>query len=70
MWRRKGEGRGGVLTLKATGILNYDDEPGGTMLVDACNVFNELIRLEMLWTVHHRWLARARFAFNCYRRWV
>ena len=23
----------------------------------------------MLWTVHHRWLAGARFAFNCYKHW-
>ena len=36
----------------------------GTMLVDAHNGFNELSRLEMLWTVRHRWPAGARFAFN------
>ena len=24
----------------------------------------------MLWTVRHRWPARAIFAFNCYRNWA
>ena len=24
----------------------------------------------MLWTVRHRWPARARFAFNCYKYWA
>ena len=45
-------------------FLTQDAEPSGTMLVDACNGFNELSRLEMLWTVWHRWLAGARFTFN------
>ena len=26
--------------------------------------------MEMLWTVHHRWSAGARFAFNCYKHWA
>ena len=46
------------------------NEPSGTTLVDACNGFNELSRLEMLWTVRHSWTARARFVFNCYRHWA
>ena len=37
------------------------------MLVDACNGFNELIRLEILWTVWYCWPAGVRFAFNSYR---
>ena len=40
------------------------------MLVDACNGFNELIHLEMLWTGWHCYLAGAGFVFNCYRHWV
>ena len=24
----------------------------------------------MLWTVQHHWLARVRFALNCYKHWV
>ena len=33
------------------------------------NGFNELIRLEMMWTVQHIWLVGASFAFNCYKHW-
>ena len=40
------------------------------MLVDACNGFNKLSRLSMLWTVRHRWPVGARFTFNCYRHWA
>ena len=53
-----------MLALEATGILTQDAEPGGTTLVDACNGFNELSCMEMLWTVRHRWLTGAKFAFN------
>ena len=56
--------------MEATGLLNQDAEPGGTTLVDALNVFNELSRLAMLWTVCHCWTAEARFTFNCYRHWA
>ena len=52
----KGGGGGGVrglLVLESTGILTQDAEPGETMLVDAHNGLNEVIRLAMLWTVHH-----------------
>ena len=59
----------GLLALEATGILTQDNEPGGTTLVDACNGFNELSRLEILWTVRHLWPVGARFAFNFYRHW-
>ena len=46
-----------MMVLEATGILNQDAKTFGTMLLDAHNVFNELIRLEMILTVRHRWLA-------------
>ena len=52
------------MALEATGILTRDVGPGGTTLVDACNGFNDLIRLAMLWTVRHLWLVGVRFAFN------
>ena len=48
---------GGLLALEATGILARDAEPVGPTLVDSCNDFNELSRLEMIWTVRHRWPA-------------
>ena len=62
----KGEEEGDE-TLRALGALEFltqDAEPSGTTLVDARNGFNELNRLEILWTVRHRWPAGARFAFN------
>ena len=46
-------------TQRALGALEFltqDAERSGTTLVDARNGFNELSRLEMLWTVRHRWL--------------
>ena len=53
--------------LEALEFLTQDTDPKGTTLVDSCNGFNELSRLEMLWTVRHRWPARARFTLNFYR---
>ena len=67
----EGEDEGGE-TQWALGILEFltqEAEPSRTTLVDARNGFNKLSRLEMLWTVRHRWLAGSRFAFNCYRHW-
>ena len=61
---------GTLLVLEATGILTQDAEPGGTTLVDACNGFNNLSRLTILWTLYHHWPAGARFAINCYRHWA
>ena len=40
------------------------------MLVDACNGFNNMSRLEMLCNVRYHWPTGARFAFNCYRHWA
>ena len=65
------EGGGGTQrALEALEFLSQDVEPSVTTLVDACNGFNALSRLAMLWTVRHRWPAGARFAFNCYKHWA
>ena len=46
------EGGGGTLReLEALEFLTQEAEPSGTTLVDARNGFNDLSRLEMLWTV-------------------
>ena len=70
--RSKGEEGGGGTqgALEALEFLTQDAEPIDTTLVDACNGFNELSRLAMLWAVRHRWPAGARFAFNCYKHWA
>ena len=68
MWS-EGEGVSGG-TQRALGSLEFltqDAEPSGTTLVDASNGFNEMSRLEMMWSLGHRWPTGARFAFNCYR---
>ena len=60
-------------TLRELGsmeFLNQYADPSRTTLVDACNGFNELSRLVILWTVPYRWPEGARFAFNCYRHLV
>jgi len=41
-------------------------KPYTTLLVDACNGFNELSCKAGLWTVCHQWPGGSRFAFNCY----
>ena len=65
------EGGGGTQrALEALEFLTQNAEPSDTTLVDACNKFNELSRLVMLWTVRHRYPAGARFAFNCYKHWA
>ena len=65
------EGGGGPQqALEPLEFLTQEVEPSSTTLFDACNGFNELSRLAMLWTVHHRWPDGARFAFNCYKHWA
>ena len=59
-----------MLAMKYIGLLNKYADPGGTNLVDACNGFNEMLQLAMLWTVCHRWTAGERFALSCYRHWA
>ena len=62
----KGEGlEGGLLALGATGCLTKEADPGGTMIIDPCNGFNNMSRLVILWTLLHRWLVGASLAFNC-----
>ena len=45
------EGGGTQRALEALEFLTQEAEPSGTTLVDARNGFNDLSRLEMLWTV-------------------
>ena len=68
---RKGaeDGDATIRALGAIVFLTQDAEPSRITLADACNGFNKLIRLTMLWTVRHRCPAGARFVFNCYRCW-
>ena len=63
-------GDGNPRALGSLEFLTQDEEPSGTTLVDARNGFNEISRLEMLWTVRHRCPAGSRFAFNSYRHWA
>ena len=65
------EGGGGTQqALEALEFLTQDAEPSGTTLFHACNGFNELSHLAMLWNVRHRWPSGARFAFNFYKHWA
>ena len=61
---------GTIRALGAFDLLTQYAEFSVTTLADARNGFNNLSRLEMLWTVRHRWPAGARFAFNCYKHWA
>ena len=54
----------------ATGWIPQEELPGGTTLVDARNGFNELSRLEMMCTVHHRWTVGTHFTLNGYKHWA
>ena len=47
-------GDGAPRALGDLEFLTQDTEQSGTTLVDARNGFNELIRLAVLWTLHHR----------------
>ena len=52
------------MEVEALEFLTQEAESRGTTLVDARNGFNEMSRLEMLWTVQNHWPEGARFAFN------
>ena len=64
----KGEGyEGGDGTqraLESIEFLTQESEPSGTTIVDACNGFNKLSRLAMLWTVRHHWPVGTSYAFD------
>ena len=64
------KGEGNQRALGALEFLTQEADPSGTVLVDACNGFNYLSCLAILWTVRHRWPAGARFLFNFYRHWA
>ena len=49
-------------------IRDYgDDDDWGYLTIDARNAFNEVNRLQMLWSVRKYWPSAARFVFNCYK---
>ena len=49
------------------GNVQPEEDLAGCLLADAANGFNNLSRLEMLWTVAYQWPRASRSAFNCYR---
>ena len=63
----EGEGGGYMLAMEATELLTQEVDLVSTALVDACNEFNDMRRLAMLWMVRHRWAVGERFALNCYK---
>ena len=72
---KEGEEKGGgggwvegtLLVLGETGFLAQEADLGRTMLIDARNVINKLIRLTILLSVRYPWPAWLRFAFNFYK---
>ena len=68
----KGE-KGGDGTLRALVAIEFliqEVDLIGTKLADSYNGFNELSRLEIMWTVRHLWLAGAIFVLNFYSHWA
>ena len=66
----EGESEVTLRALEATEFLTQEAEPRGTTLFDACNGFNKMSRLAMMWKVQYRWTVGVRFAFNCYKHWA
>ena len=58
------EGEGTLRALESIEFLNHDTELSGKTLIEACNGFNELSRLEILWTVWHICPEGVRFTFG------
>ena len=57
------------MELEATGLLMQEAYMDGTIIVDVCNGFNNMIRLVLMRMVRHRSLDTAHFVFNCYKHW-
>ena len=57
-------GEGTLRALVGLKFLAQEAEPSRTTLVDTRNGFNDLSRMEMMWTVQNRCPAGARFTFN------
>ena len=66
---KKGEegGEDALWVSTAAGWITQEDLPRVTTLVDACNGFNKMSCLAMVWTVRHHWPLGVRFAFNHYK---
>ena len=60
---------GAVHRVQAIWYGNSTTDDWGFLLVDENNVFRNIHRVGMLWTVRHLWPSGDRFVFNCYRRW-
>ena len=52
------------MAARATGWLTQEYLTGYSTLFDSRNGFNELIRLEMFWSVHHQLLEKEPFDFH------
>ena len=63
-------GAGTLRELRAIEFLTQDADPRGKTIVDARNGFNDMSRLEMLWSVRYCWAVWTRFALNLYRPWA
>ena len=63
------EVKGYLMAQGATGFLAQEVELVRTTPVDACNGFINLMCLEMMWTLRHRWPAGARYTLNLYKHW-
>ena len=68
--RNIGGDRDTLTVIGDIGRLTQEDLTGDTTTVDAHNGFNDLIHLEMLWTVRHQWPEGVWFNFNCYKNWA
>ena len=55
--------------VQASWDENLTTKDRGFFLVDANNVFNEINRVRMLWTVQKLWLSGYHLVFKCYIHW-
>lgn len=61
---------GGIAAAKELWRSQSDDEDWGYLTIDAKNAFNELSRVQMLWSVRHLWPSASRYIYNCYKGWA